>query len=134
HLVARLRDEAASASETAQRESARAVRMSWIILATAGLCALALTVLIFRSIAMPLRRIGEAIGALTSGQTDIDVPEAGEHEIGAIARTLALFQRGADRAQPPGRRARAGNDPAAGGARPGDGGKPHTAGDLRPHG
>jgi len=93
-LVAKLRDEAANASETAQRDSTRAVSMSWIILVTGGLCALTLTVVILRSIVMPLRRIGEAIGALTSGQTDIDVPEAGEHEIGAIARTLELFREG----------------------------------------
>ena len=68
--------------------------MSWIILVTGGVCALTLTVVILRSIVMPLRRIGEAIDALTSGRTDIDVPEAGEHEIGAIARTLALFREG----------------------------------------
>lgn len=93
-LVAKLRDEAANASEAAQRDSTRTVGMSWIILVTAGLCALTLTVVILRSIVMPLRRIGEAIGALTSGRTDIEVPEAGEHEIGAIARTLALFRDG----------------------------------------
>ena len=93
-LVARLRDEAANASDTAQRDSNRAVSMSWIILATGGVCALTLTVVILRSIVMPLRRIGETIGALTSGRTDIEVPEAGEHEIGAIARTLALFREG----------------------------------------
>ena len=68
--------------------------MSWIILVTGGVCALTLTMVILRSIVMPLRRIGEAIGALTSGRTDIVVPEAGEHEIGAISRTLALFREG----------------------------------------
>ena len=93
-LVARLRDQAASASDVAQRESARTIRMSWVILITAGACALTLTILVLRSIVMPLRRIGDAIGALTSGRTDIEMPEAGRHEFGAIARTLELFREG----------------------------------------
>ena len=93
-LVTKLRDQAANASEQAQRDSARAVRMSWVILITAGVCALTLTVLVLRSIVVPLRRIGETITALTSGRTDIEMPEAGWHEIGAIARTLALFREG----------------------------------------
>jgi signal transduction histidine kinase/DNA-binding response OmpR family regulator len=93
-LVNKLKDQAANASEAAQRESARAVRMSWIILITAGICALTLTILVLRSIVMPLRRIGDAISALTSGRTDIEIPKAGKHEIGAIARTLALFRDG----------------------------------------
>src|SRR6185369_992876 len=69
-LVAKLRDRAASASDAAQRESAQTIRMSWVILITAGACALTLTILVLRSIVMPLRRIGDAIGALTSGRTD----------------------------------------------------------------
>src|SRR6185437_7436864 len=93
-LVAKLRDRAASASDAAQRESAQTIRMSWVILITAGACALTLTILVLRSIVMPLRRIGDAIGALTSGRTDIEMPEAGRHEFGAIARTLALFREG----------------------------------------
>ncbi len=93
-LVARLKDDAAAASDRARRESARAVRLAWIILVTAGISALALTILVLRSIVLPLRRIGEVIGALTSGRTDIQMPEAGRHEIGAIARALALFRDG----------------------------------------
>jgi signal transduction histidine kinase/DNA-binding response OmpR family regulator len=93
-LATMLRDQAAVASEKAQREAARAVRMSWIILVTAGAFALTLTVLVLRSIVVPLRRIGDAISALTSGRTDIEMPEAGRHEIGAIARTLELFREG----------------------------------------
>jgi signal transduction histidine kinase/CheY-like chemotaxis protein len=93
-LVTKLRDQAADASETAQRESARAVWTSWIIVITAGVFALLLTILVLRSIVMPLRRIGDAIGALTSGRTDIELPKADQHEIGAIARTLALFREG----------------------------------------
>src|SRR5262249_1835054 len=80
-LVGRLKAQAAAASERAQHESARATRLSWIILITAGLCALALTILVLRSIVLPLRRIGEAIAALTGGRTDITLPEAQGHEI-----------------------------------------------------
>jgi signal transduction histidine kinase/CheY-like chemotaxis protein len=93
-LVTKLRDEAAKASEKAQRESARAVRMAWIIVITAGISALTLTVLVLRSIVVPLRRIGDSISALTSGRTEIEIPEGGQHEMGAIARTLRLFRDG----------------------------------------
>src|SRR4029078_11100724 len=60
-LVAKLRDQAAGASAVAQRESGQPIRMSWAILITAGACALILTILVLRSIVIPLRRIGDAI-------------------------------------------------------------------------
>ena len=74
-MVARLRDQAARASE-GRRKSARTVRVSWAIVVAAALFALALTILILRSIVLPLGRIGEAMAALTSGRTDVEMPEA----------------------------------------------------------
>jgi signal transduction histidine kinase/DNA-binding response OmpR family regulator/HAMP domain-containing protein len=93
-LASKLKDEAAVASAQAQRHSVRAVHMSWIILISAGLFGVGLTVLVLRSIVTPLRSIGDAISALTSGRTEIEIPMGERHEIGAIARTLALFREG----------------------------------------
>jgi signal transduction histidine kinase/CheY-like chemotaxis protein len=93
-LASRLKDEAAEASAQAQRQSIRAVRLSWIILISTGLFGVGLTILVLRSIVTPLRSIGEAISALTSGRTEIEIPVGEQHEIGAIARTLALFREG----------------------------------------
>lgn len=91
-MVARLRAEAARASEAAQLRSAKAVRVSWAIVVAAGLFALALTILILRSIVLPLGRIGQAMAALTSGRTDVEISLSGRDELAAMARTLALFR------------------------------------------
>jgi signal transduction histidine kinase/DNA-binding response OmpR family regulator len=91
-MVAKLRDQAARASEVAQLRSAQAVRVSWAIVIAATVFALALTVLILRSILLPLGRIGEAMAALTSGRTDVEISVAGHNELAAMARTLALFR------------------------------------------
>jgi signal transduction histidine kinase/DNA-binding response OmpR family regulator len=91
-MVAKLRDQAARASEAAQLRSAHAVRVSWAIVVAAALIALALTVLILRSILLPLGRIREGMAALTSGRTDVEITVTGDDELAAMARTLALFR------------------------------------------
>ena len=91
-MVAGLRAEAARASEAAQLRSAQAVRVSWAIVAAAGLFALSLTVLILRSIVVPLGRIAQAMAALTAGRTDVEISLSGRDELAAMARTLALFR------------------------------------------
>jgi signal transduction histidine kinase/CheY-like chemotaxis protein len=91
-MVAGLRAEAARASEAAQLRSAQAVRVSWTIVAAAGLFALSLTVLILRSIVVPLGRITQAMAALTSGRTDVQIALSGRDELAAMACTLALFR------------------------------------------
>src|SRR5215475_5929246 len=87
-MVQTIKAQATRASEQAQRQSAAAVQLSWITIATASLIGLFLTILVIRSIVVPLRGIGEVIGALTSGRTDVEIPAGGGHEIGAVARTL----------------------------------------------
>ncbi|MGH6930016.1 MAG: PAS-domain containing protein, partial [Dongiaceae bacterium] len=78
----------------AQARAAQAVRISWAIVIAAALLALALTVLILRSIVLPLGRIREAMSALTGGHTDVAISVTGHDELGAMARTLALFRDG----------------------------------------
>ena len=52
----------------------------------------ALTFMILRSIAVPLHRLVGAIDGLSAGDLSIPIPSAGSDEIGAMARTLALFR------------------------------------------
>ncbi len=52
----------------------------------------ALTFVILRSIAVPLHRLVGAIDGLSAGDLSVAIPSAGSDEIGAMARTLALFR------------------------------------------
>ena len=52
----------------------------------------ALTFIILRSIAVPLHRLVGAIDGLSAGDLSVPIPSAGSDEIGAMARTLALFR------------------------------------------
>ena len=52
----------------------------------------ALTFIILRSIALPLHRLVGAIDGLSAGDLSVPIPSAGSDEIGAMARTLALFR------------------------------------------
>ncbi|TMJ52549.1 MAG: response regulator [Alphaproteobacteria bacterium] len=51
-----------------------------------------LTFAILRSIAVPLHRLVGAIDGLSAGNLSVPIPPAGPDEIGAMARTLALFR------------------------------------------
>jgi len=51
-----------------------------------------LTFFILRSIAIPLHRLVGAIDGLSAGDLSVPIPSAGPDEIGAMARTLALFR------------------------------------------
>lgn len=54
--------------------------------------AVLLTFVILRSIAIPLRELVGAIDGLSAGDLSVPIPPAGFDEIGAMARTLALFR------------------------------------------
>lgn len=99
-LIAKLRSEAARASAAARQRTADAVGISWGIVVSASLLALALTVLILRSIVVPLGSLTESMRALTSGRTDIDIPPGGQDELGHMARTLAMFREGSPPSSP----------------------------------
>jgi signal transduction histidine kinase/CheY-like chemotaxis protein/HAMP domain-containing protein len=51
-----------------------------------------LTFVVLRSIAVPLHRLVGAIDGLSAGDLSVPIPSAGPDEIGAMARTLALFR------------------------------------------
>src|ERR1700757_110353 len=91
-IVADLTAEAVRAREQVVAEAAAATRFSQIIMAAAVLVGSLLTLLVLRSIVVPLRRLVAAMDGLNAGNVDVPIPAAGPDEIGAVARTLARFR------------------------------------------
>ncbi len=91
-IVAKLTDEAIAARERVVADAARATRLSHFVVAAAVLLGALLTLLLLRSIVVPLRRLGAAMDGLNTGNVDVPIPAAGADEIGAVARTLARFR------------------------------------------
>jgi signal transduction histidine kinase len=91
-IVAKLTDEAIAARERVVSEAATATRLSHLLVAAAVLVGILLTLLLLRSIVVPLRRLGAAMDGLNAGNVDVPIPAAGADEIGAVARTLARFR------------------------------------------
>jgi signal transduction histidine kinase/DNA-binding response OmpR family regulator len=91
-LVTKLEDEARVARDRVVSDAARATRVSLLTVLAAVLAGALLTFFIVRSIARPLSHLIGAIDGLGAGDLDVAVPAAGPDEIGAMARTLALFR------------------------------------------
>jgi len=91
-IVGDLTGEALAARERVVAEAAAATRLSRIVVSAAVLVGALLTVLLLRSIVVPLHRLVVAMDGLDAGNVDVPIPEAGADEIGAVARTLAKFR------------------------------------------
>ena len=91
-IVAELNGEAIAARERVVTEAATATRLSHLVVAAAVLIGILLTLLLLRSIVVPLRRLVAAMDGLNAGNVDVPVPQAGADEIGAVSRTLARFR------------------------------------------
>src|SRR5215469_12977353 len=91
-IVADLTGEAAAARERVVAEAGRATRLSRIVVGVAVLLGALLTLLMLRSIVIPLRRLIVAMDGLNAGNVNVPIPAAGSDEIGAVARTLAGFR------------------------------------------
>jgi signal transduction histidine kinase/HAMP domain-containing protein len=91
-IVAELTAEAIAAREHVVAEAAAATRVSRIVVSATVLVGAILTLLVLRSIAVPLRRLVVAMRGLNAGDLAVAIPAAGPDEIGAMARTLAAFR------------------------------------------
>jgi signal transduction histidine kinase/HAMP domain-containing protein len=91
-IANRLTREALAAREQVVRQARRAARVSRIVVVAAILVGAFLTLLVLRSIAVPLRQLVVAMNGLNAGNLDVAIPRAGPDEIGAMARTLAAFR------------------------------------------
>src|ERR1700730_10986864 len=91
-IVTELNGEAIAARERVVIEAATVTRLSHLVVAAAILIGILLTLLLLRSIVVPLRRLVAAMDGLNAGNVDVPIPHAGADEIGAVARTLARFR------------------------------------------
>ena len=91
-IVKELTDDAIAARRRVVAEAATATQISEIIISAAILIGALLTFLVLRSIVLPLRRLTVAMDGLSAGDVAVTIPEAGPDEIGAMARTLAMFR------------------------------------------
>src|SRR5438270_426488 len=73
-------------------DAVAATRIAYAVLFVAILGGALLTFFVLRSIAGPLRRLVFAIDGLNAGNVEVPIPAPGPDEIGAMARTLALFR------------------------------------------
>jgi adenylate cyclase len=91
-LITKLEDQARVARDRVVSDAAEATRVSLLTVLAAVLAGALLTFFIVRSIARPLGHLIGAIDSLSAGDLDVTVPSPGPDEIGAMARTLALFR------------------------------------------
>ena len=91
-LVRDLESQVQVHSDTALEATDRTVRNSFGLTAAASFLGLLLTAWVVQSIRTPLRSLVSAMGDITSGYLDTEIPEPGHDEIGAMSRTLSLFR------------------------------------------
>jgi signal transduction histidine kinase/DNA-binding response OmpR family regulator len=91
-IVTELTSEAASARDRAVADVATTTRITQGIAVAVVIMAALLTFFLLRSITLPLRRLVVAIDGLNAGNVAVPIPAAGHDEIGAMARTLAMFR------------------------------------------
>jgi adenylate cyclase len=91
-IVTELTSEAAAARDRAVSDVATATRITQGVVAAVVIVGALLTVFLLRSITLPLRRLVVAIDGLNAGDVAVPIPRAGDDEIGAMAKTLAIFR------------------------------------------
>ncbi|MGN7753364.1 response regulator [Sinorhizobium sp. 22678] len=94
-LVEQVKAEAEAARNEVVVQTEKTATTAAILVGGVVLIGSLLTLLVLRSIVGPLRRLNRVIGDLTEGRYDVDIPEEGGDELGAMARTLSLFRESA---------------------------------------
>src|SRR6516165_1398186 len=85
-------DAATRAREEALQDIARTRRVAWLTVVMALIGGVGVTMVVLASILGPLNRVLDAIRGITAGDLDTELPSPASDEIGAMARTLALFR------------------------------------------
>jgi len=91
-LINELRDELTAEREQIIADVTSATRSTLIADLLILAIGILLTFVILRSISVPLRHLVDAIDGLNAGNLSVPIPPAGRDEIGAMAKTLALFR------------------------------------------
>jgi signal transduction histidine kinase/CheY-like chemotaxis protein len=91
-LVEQVSTEAEAGRNEAVRQTQKTATEAAVLVAIVVLIGSLLTVLVLHSIVGPLRRLNRVVGDFTEGRYDVEIPEEGGDELGAMARTLRLFR------------------------------------------
>jgi signal transduction histidine kinase/CheY-like chemotaxis protein len=91
-LVDRLEAQAVATGQDALGSATSAVTRAAQISVLAAIGGLFLTLFVIGTITKPLRRVMDAMTAITGGNLDTPIPDVGRDEIGAMSRTIGLFR------------------------------------------
>jgi adenylate cyclase len=80
------------AREAVLQDIARTRKLALLTVAIALVGGVAVTMVVLASILGPLNRVVDAMRGLTAGDLETEIPSPASDEIGAMARTLALFR------------------------------------------
>ncbi len=94
-LVAEFHSAAVAERESVVARAEDSANTALMIVAVLTLVGLGLTGIVFRSIVQPLRRLNAAVAGFARGRYDGELPADGDHEFGAMARTLRAFRENA---------------------------------------
>ena len=105
-MVDDLNREVVRARDRVVADVRQTTRIAYIIVAIAIILGIATTLVILRSILIPLRQVVSAMDGITAGDLSTSIPPASSDEIGVMAKTLQLFRESIVEADPTGRRKR----------------------------
>jgi signal transduction histidine kinase/HAMP domain-containing protein len=91
-LSGQLASQEQAARDAVQHNAATAAAVSRYVIAGSVLFAALLTVLILRSILVPLRALVRGVRAISSGNTAVQLPPVSRDEIGEMSNALQLFR------------------------------------------
>jgi signal transduction histidine kinase len=91
-VVDDLNHEVVQARDQVVADVTQATQIAYVIVAVAILLGIATTLVVLRSILVPLRHVISAMDGITAGDLNIPIPPASGDEIGVMAKTLRLFR------------------------------------------
>ena len=91
-IVDGLNREVLRARDQVVSDVAQTTRIAYILVVLTIILGIATTLVILRSILVPLRQVTAAMGGITAGDLNTPIPPASGDEIGLMARTLQLFR------------------------------------------
>ena len=91
-IVDDLNREVVRARDQVVSDVAQTTRIAYILVVLTIILGIATTLVILRSILIPLRQVTAAMGGITAGDLNTPIPPASGDEIGLMAKTLQLFR------------------------------------------
>ena len=91
-IVDQVEQRAVARRDASTHQAELAVRLAIVGGIGALVLALGFTALTVRSITVPLKQLERSMASITRGELNVEMPPAGVHEIGAMARTLGMLR------------------------------------------